>query len=106
MGPRIQVSQETCSASSELLKPSDLPPCPSPSRIPSRKNSTVTSQVISEDLKKLESRLEKFVPRSSDGSECSEGSDNSGKSVTNVSRLHYSQTASSRAKASDKSGSV
>jgi len=104
--PRIQVSQETCSASSELLKPSDLPPCPSPSRIPSRKNSTVTSQVISEDLKKLESRLEKFVPRSSDGSECSEGSDNSGKSVTNVSRLHYSQTASSRAKASDKSGSV
>merc|ERR1719483_1183613 len=63
--------------------------------------------VISEDLKKLESRLEKFVPKSSDGSECSEGSDNSGKSVTNVvSRLHYSQTASSRAKASEKSGSV
>jgi len=108
--PRIQVSPETSPkpnpSSSDLQKPSDLQPCPSPSRIPSRKNSAVTSQVISEDLKKLESRLEKFVPKSSDGSECSEGSDNSGKSVTNVSRLHYSQTASSRAKASEKSGSV
>jgi len=108
--PRIQVSPETSpkpnTDSSDQSKASDLPLCPSPSRIPSRKNSAVTSQVISEDLKKLESRLEKFVPKSSDGSECSEGSDGSGKSATNVSRLHYSQTASSRAKASEKSGSV
>ena len=108
--PRIQVSPEISPKptppSSDLTKPSDLQPCPSPSKIPSRKNSSVTSQVISEDLRKLESRLEKFVAKSSDGSECSEGSDNSGKSVTNVSRLHYSQTASSRAKASEKCGSV
>jgi len=109
--PRIQVSPEIAPkpnhSPSDLQRASDLPTCPSPSRIPSRKNSAVTTQVISEDLRKLESRLEKFVPKSSDGSECSEGSDNSGKSVTNVvSRLHYSQTASSRAKASEKSGSV
>lgn len=103
--PRIQVSPD--SSPKPNISPSEEPPlCPSPSRIPSRKNSAVTSQVISEDLKKLESRLEKFVPKSSDGSECSEGSDNSGKSVTTASRLHYSQTASSRAKASEKSGSV
>eukprot|EP00092_Neocalanus_flemingeri_P032623 GFUD01035484.1.p1 GENE.GFUD01035484.1~~GFUD01035484.1.p1 ORF type:complete len:1136 (+),score=438.78 GFUD01035484.1:195-3602(+) len=111
--PRIQVSPEAASkpnhSPSDLSGTSDLslPPCQSPSRIPSRKNSVVTAQVISEDLKKLESRLEKFVPKSSDGSECSEGSDNSGKSVNNaVGRLAYSQTASSRAKASEKSGSV
>jgi len=109
--PRIQVSPETGNkpnhSPSDLNQDGDLPTCHSPSRIPSRKNSAVTAMVISEDLKKLESRLEKFVPKSSDGSECSEGSDNSGKSVTNVvSRLHYSQTASSRAKASEKSGSV
>ena len=108
---RIQVTTETVNKLNhspiDLNQDSDLPTCHSPSRIPSSKNSAVTAMVISEDLKKLESRLEKFVPKISDRSACSEGSDNSGKSVTNVvSRLHYSQTASSRVKVSEQLGSV
>jgi len=81
--------------------------CPSPSRIPSRKNSAVTTQVINDDLRKLETRLEKFVNKSSEGSECSESSDNCGarSSSTVASRLHSSGTASSRAKTADKSQS-
>merc|ERR1719357_1458998 len=93
--PRIHVSPEI--SPKPNLSPNDISTSPA-TKIPSRKNSSITSQVISEDLKRLESRLEKFVPKSSDGSECSESSDNSGKSVGNASRLHYSQTASSRAK--------
>ena len=55
----------------------------SPSRIPSRKTSqTVQSQAINEDLRRLETRLEKIVNKSSEGSECSDNSDVSGKSVT------------------------
>ena len=85
-----------------------LKPCPSPSRIPSRKNSGVTSLAINDDLRRLETRLERFVSnKSSEGSECSETSENSGarSSATVSSRLHSSGTASSRAKTADKSSS-
>merc|ERR1719400_27729 len=59
-----------------------------------------------EDLRKLESRIERFVSRSS-GSECSEGSsETSGKGTASsvTSRLYNGQTASSRAKAEGKAG--
>ena len=89
-------------------KATALKPCPSPSRIPSRKNSAVTQLAINDDLRRLETRLERFVSsKSSDGSECSETSENSGarSSATVSSRLHSSGTASSRAKTADKSSS-
>ena len=99
-------------------KAGDVRLCPSPSRIPSRKNSSANSQAINDDLRKLETRLEKFVNRSSEGSECSETSDNSGarssasvssrpysSDCTVSSRLYSSATASSRAKTADKSQS-
>ena len=65
------------------------------------------SQAINEDVRRLETRLERFVSKSSEGSECSEGSDQSGRSPASAvaSRLHSSATASSRAKTSDKSSS-
>ena len=56
----------------------------SPSRIPSRKNSSSIqtasgqSEAVNDDLKVLESRLERFVTRSSEGSEASDNSDLSG----------------------------
>ena len=90
-------------------KAGELKPCPSPSRIPSRKNSGVTTLAINDDLRRLETRLEKFVNKSSEGSECSEtsgencGARNSGATVS--SRLYTSGTASSRAKTADKSSS-
>merc|ERR1719391_708818 len=59
-----------------------------------------------EELRKLESRIERFVSRSS-GSECSEGSsETSGKGTASsvTSRLYNGQTASSRAKAEGKLG--
>ena len=89
-------------------KATALKPCPSPSRIPSRKNSAVTQLAINDDLRRLETRLERFVSsKSSEGSECSETSENSGarSSATVSSRLHSSGTASSRAKTADKSSS-
>ena len=89
-------------------KAGELKPCPSPSRIPSRKNSNVTTLAINDDLRRLETRLEKFVNKSSEGSECSESSDNCGarsSGATVSSRLYSSGTASSRAKTADKSSS-
>ncbi len=102
----------------------------SPSRIPSRKNSSSIqtasgqSEAVNDDLKVLESRLERFVTRSSEGSEASDNSDLSGElgegdlradilkshvsgsggaaSVTN--RLYSSGTVSSRAKSGDSGG--
>ena len=81
--PKIQISPESGVASSEdSSRPSPLSSL-SPSRIPSRKNSSQTSQsqAINDDLRKLESRLERFVGKSSEGSECSENSDQSGNDV-------------------------
>ena len=69
--------------------------------------SSQATQAINEELRRPETRLERFVSKSSEGSECSEGSDQSGRSPASAvaSRLHSSATASSRAKTSDKSSS-
>ena len=109
--PKIQISPDTGLGSGSSSH-SSL----SPSRIPSRKNSAVASQAsqsqaINEDLRRLETRLEKFVTKSSEGSECSESSDQSRGGGTAgaaavSSRLHTSGTASSRAKTAEKSGNV
>ena len=116
--PRIQISPEAATATSGSedgeRRLSGGGPSLSPSRIPSRKSSAAASsaqatqsQAINEDLRRLETRLERFVSKSSEGSECSEGSDQSGRSPASAvaSRLHSSATASSRAKTSDKSSS-
>jgi len=113
--PRIQISPEA-SGDQERGKTGIGRPASSslsPSRIPSRKNSNSIqtasgqSEAVNDDLKVLESRLERFVTRSSDGSEASESSDMSGQggaaSVTN--RLFSSGTVSSRAKSGDSGGS-
>jgi len=76
-----------------------------PTKIPSRKNSQPLT--MSDDLKRLENRLERYISKtgSEAGSETSEVSDVSGRSVTSmtnvVNRLHNGQTTSSRAKAAD-----
>ena len=116
--PRIQISPEAATTTSGSedgeRRLSGGGPSLSPSRIPSRKSSAAASsaqatqsQAINEDLRRLETRLERFVSKSSEGSECSEGSDQSGRSPASAvaSRLHSSATASSRAKTSDKSSS-
>ena len=116
--PRIQISPEAATMTSGSedgeRRLSGGGPSLNPSRIPSRKSSAAASsaqatqsQAINEDLRRLETRLERFVSKSSEGSECSEGSDQSGRSPASAvaSRLHSSATASSRAKTSDKSSS-
>ena len=84
--PRIQISPEA-SGDQERGKTGIGRPASSslsPSRIPSRKNSNSIqtasgqSEAVNDDLKVLESRLERFVTRSSEGSEASESSDMSG----------------------------
>ena len=111
--PRIQISPEaaTTETSSEdgERRLSGGGPSLSPSRIPSRKSSAAASsaqatqsQAINEDLRRLETRLERFVSKSSEGSKCSEGSDQSGRSPASA---VASRLASSRAKSSDKSSS-
>ena len=86
--PRIQISPEA-SGDQERGKTGIGRPASSslsPSRIPSRKNSNSIqtasgqSEAVNDDLKVLESRLERFVTRSSEGSEASESSDMSGES--------------------------
>ena len=81
--PKIQISPESGVASSEDSSRPSPHSSLSPSRIPSRKNSSQTSQsqAINDDLRKLESRLERFVGKSSEGSECSDNSDQSGNDV-------------------------
>ena len=116
--PRIQISPEAATTTSGSedgeRRLSGGGPSLSPSRIPSRKSSAAAtssqatqSQAINEDLRRLETRLERFVSKSSEGSECSGDSDQSGRSPASAvaSRLHSSATASSRAKTSDKSSS-
>ena len=131
--PRIQISPEA-SGDQERGKTGIGRPASSslsPSRIPSRKNSNSIqtasgqSEAVNDDLKVLESRLERFVTRSSEGSEASESSDMSGESVmapepeltshasfsgqggaaSVTNRLFSSGTVSSRAKSGDSGGS-
>ena len=85
--PRIQISpeardQDRVETASWIGRPSSS--SLSPSRIPSRKNSASIqtasgqSEAVNDDLKALESRLERFVTKSSEGSETSDNSDMSG----------------------------
>ena len=64
--------------------------------------SSQATQAINEELRRPETRLERFVSKSSEGSKCSEGSDQSGRSPASA---VASRLASSRAKSSDKSSS-
>ena len=97
--PRIQISPEA-SGDQERGKTGIGRPASSslsPSRIPSRKNSNSIqtasgqSEAVNDDLKVLESRLERFVTRSSEGSEASESSDMSGESCDGAPRADISR---------------
>ena len=96
--PRIQISPET--GDQDRVKTGIGRPTSSslsPSRIPSRKNSTSVqtasgqSEAVNDDLKVLESRLERFVTRSSEGSEASDNSELAGESVTADTELTLSR---------------
>ena len=130
--PRIQISPEACGDQERHKTGIGRPASSSlsPSRIPSRKNSASIqtasgqSEAVNDDLKVLESRLERFVTRSSEGSEASDNSDLSGEAgeadlgadiVTDhvsgsggaasvTARLYSSGTVSSRAKSGDSGG--
>ena len=131
--PRIQISPEACGDQERLKTGIGRPASSSlsPSRIPSRKNSASIqtasgqSEAVNDDLKVLESRLERFVTRSSEGSEASDNSDLSGEAgeaadlgadiltahvsgsggaASVTARLYSSGTVSSRAKSGDSGG--
>ena len=84
--PKIHISPEASGEQKRVKTGIGRPASSSlsPSRIPSRKNSSSIqtasgqSEAVNDDLKVLESRLERFVTRSSEGSEASDNSDLSG----------------------------